>query len=100
MIVRLLYSASDDQAAAQAALEAQNELNRRLKEASLQRQVLSVHAGEAPIKRIKGMSRHQLLVKIYSTGNANGVIEIMTALEQQPPEGVGAELEIDPANLF
>ncbi len=100
MIVRIVYASGDERASAQAALDAQNEFSRRLKEACLQRQVLSVHAGEAPIKRIKGLSRHQLLVKIYSTGNANGVIEIMTALEQQPPEGVSAELEIDPANLF
>ena len=59
-----------------------------------------MRALEAPIKLLRGDTRWQVFLKMYFKGDADGVAEKMRALADAAPEGVRAELEINPNNMF
>lgn len=99
-IARVRFTSPDGKIADEAAEEAKFELKKRLTEAGLMRQILSVSSGEAPIKRINGEERRQLLVKIYSVGDKAAVEAILEEISSIKRENVTAELEIDPASMF
>ncbi|MBQ6646969.1 MAG: primosomal protein N' [Clostridia bacterium] len=99
-LARLVFSSQDGQKALLAAENAEKELKQKLNEQALTKNVLSLYQGAAPIKRINGLERYELLVKMYTAGDTLGVIGEMEALEKQPINDVITELEINPANLF
>ena len=99
-LARLLYSSPENALAAEAASTDEKELREILESKGLMKHVLSLYQGQAPIKMINGEGRYELLVKIYTAGDLNGVLGEMEKLEQRQTENVRTELEINPANLF
>ncbi len=99
-IARLLMVSQDAEAAFAAAKDASEQLREALTQNGLMQHVLSVHEGPAPIKRIKGEERYEVLVKMYTAGDTKGVIAEMEKIENKDRGTVKAELEVNPANMF
>ena len=99
-LARLVFSSGDSKKADEAAANAEKELRFRLSEKDLAKDVLSLYRGQAPIKKIKGEDRYEILVKIYTTGDTVGVLTEMERIEQKSAENVKVELEMNPASLF
>ena len=82
------------------ALADEARLRAYLEENGAGRDVLQLGAAEAPIKQIRGELRWQLLLKLSFRGDMEAVAARMQALADAAPEGVRAELEINPNNMF
>ena len=99
-IARIVFSAKEPEAAQKAAEEAERGLNEYLDAANARRDVVQMRAAEAPIKLLRGMARWQVFLKMYFKGDLDGVFEKMQALADAAPEGVRAEMEVNPSSLF
>ena len=62
--------------------------------------VVQMRAVEAPIKLLRGLARWQVFLKMYFKGDLDAVSREMQLLADRAPEGVTAEFEVNPANLF
>ena len=62
--------------------------------------VVHMRAHEAPITLLRGEHRWQLFLKMYFKGDVNAACARMQAMADAAPEGVRAELEVNPANLY
>ncbi len=100
VIARIIYSARDRAAAASAAEDAEAKLRDALNGLGADRDVIQLGAMEAPIKLLRGENRFQVLLKLYFKADLEAVAARMQALADAAPEGVRAELEINPNNLF
>lgn len=100
VIARIVFSSGSEQAAKEAALNAEKALNEYLDRSGARDDAVQMRALEAPIKLLRGMSRWQVFLKMYFKGDIAGVENAMHELAKQAPDGVRAELEINPANLF
>ena len=69
-------------------------------EADARRDAIQMAAAEAPIRQIRGKYRWQLLLKLYFKADLDAIEARMQALADAAPEGVRAELEVNPNNLF
>ena len=99
-IARIVFSAKDAaraQAAAEAAAEA---LGAFLDQGGMRRDVVQMRAVEAPIKLLRGLTRWQVFLKMYFKGDLDAVSREMQSLADGAPEGVAAEFEVNPSNLF
>ena len=99
-LARLVYSASDGTKAMEAAVRAEQELKSILTEKKLFRWILSIHSGPAPIKKLRGEERYQVLIKIYSVGEKQLIENELERLSRKETEGVTTELEINPTNMI
>jgi len=99
MMVRLLCEAVKEEQAR----EVSGELNRRVakilaEEPSLRRRVLFFREDEAPIKRIMGLSRAQVLMKLLEHPDSERILLLLKELSEESwPCKVS--LEINPASL-
>ena len=100
VIARVVYSGRDGEAVKACALADEGRLRAYLDENGMGRDVLQLGAAEAPIKQIRGELRWQLLLKLSFRGDMEAVAARMQALADAAPEGVRAELEINPNNMF
>lgn len=100
VIARIVFSAKIPEAASDAAMAAEGEMNRYLDDNGMRGDVVQMRAMEAPIKLLRGESRWQLFLKMYFKADIDGVAAFMQSLAEAAPEGVRAELEINPANMF
>lgn len=99
-IVRIVYSGKDEKMVRAAAEADEERLNRFIDERDMRRDVVQMRALEAPISLLRGLFRWQVFLKMYFKGDLNAVCERMSALAEQAPDGVRAELEINPVNLY
>ena len=100
VIARIVFSAKDAEAAQTAAVDAEAQLNAWLDETGARRDVVQMRALEAPIALLRGEARWQLFLKAYFKADMDALAARMQALADAAPEGVRAELEINPANMF
>ena len=100
VIARIVFSGKDPGACKAAALAAEAELNAWLDASGERSDVVQMRALEAPIKLLRGETRWQLFMKAYFKVNLEEVSGRMQALADAAPEGVRAELEINPVNML
>jgi primosomal protein N' len=100
VIARIVYSGKDEDAVRAAAQGDGARLGAFLDDTGARRDAIQLSAAEAPIRQIRGEYRWQLLLKLYFKADLDAVEGRMQALAEAAPEGVRAELEINPNNLF
>lgn len=100
VIARIIYSGRDEEAVRSAAQADEARLRAYLDETGARRDALQLAAVEAPIRQIRGEMRWQLLLKLYFRADLEGVSARMQALADAAPEGVRAELEVNPNSLI
>ena len=100
VISRIVYSGRDPDAVKAAALADDARLAAFLEETGARADAIQLAAAEAPIRQIRGEYRWQLLLKLYFKADMVAVEARMQALADAAPEGVRAELEVNPNNLF
>ncbi len=100
MIARIIYSGRDAEAVAAAAQADEARLGAYLDESGAREDTVQLGAMEAPIKMIRGDTRWQLLVKLYFKADLEAVVARMQALADAAPDGVRAELEVNPNNMI
>ena len=100
MLARIVYSSAKADLGAKALENASERLRKILAEKDLMKYVLSINEGEAPIKRLRGEDRYQLLVKMYAAGDTPSILNEMENLTKEKPDFVFAELEVDPINMI
>ena len=99
-IARLVYSGKD-QAAVRAAAEAdETRMSTWIDSAGMRAELVQLRAVEAPIGLLRGEYRWQLFMKLYFKGDMDAACRELQALADAAPEGVRAELEINPVNLY
>ena len=99
-IMRVLYSGREEEAVKGAAQADEEKMNAWLEAQGMRRDVVQLRALEAPIALLRGEHRWQLFLKMYFKGDLNAACARMQALAGDAPEGVRAELEVNPVNLF
>ena len=99
MMVRLLCEAPGEELARQVSGSLQERVGEFLTQhPHHKRQVLFVREDEAPIKRLFGLYRAQVLIKLLEHGESPKVLEYLQTLSEQPwPCRVS--LEVNPASL-
>ncbi len=100
VIARIVFSAKAPEDAKAAAESAAEQLGEFLDARDMRRDAVQLCAAEAPIKLLRGEARWQLFLKMYFKADMEAVAGRMQALADAAPEGVRAELEINPSNLF
>ena len=99
-IARLVYSGKD-QAAVRGAAEADEaRMNAWMDAQGMRSELVQLRAVEAPIGLLRGEYRWQLFMKLYFKGDMDAACRELQALADVAPEGVRAELEMNPANLY
>ena len=99
-IARLVYSGRD-QAAVRGAAEADEaRMNAWMDAQGMRSELVQLRAVEAPIGLLRGEYRWQLFMKLYFKGDMDAACRELQALADAAPEGVRAELEMNPANLY
>ncbi len=99
MMVRLLAEAKDEDTSREVSTQVAEKINAwLLREPRLKRRVIFVREDAAPIKRIMGMYRAQVLIKLLEHQDSQQVLTFLNDLTQEPwPCKVG--LEINPGSL-
>ncbi len=100
MIARIIYSGRDAEAVAAAAQADEVRLGAYLDESGARADTVQLGAMEAPIRLIRGDTRWQLMIKLYFKADLEAVAARMQALADAAPDGVRAELEINPNNMI
>lgn len=99
-IMRIVYSAGTLQDAEQAARAGELALNQYLDDAQMRPNLIQMRALEAPIKLLRGEARWQIFIKLYYKGDAQALSQFMQGLADNAPDGVRAEFESNPNNLY
>ena len=99
-IARIIYSGRDAEAVQAAARDAEAKLGEYLDATGARGDTVQLGAMEAPIRMIRGDARWQVLLKLYFKADLEAVAARMQALADAASEGVRAELEVNPNNLF
>ena len=99
-IVRIVYSGKDEKQVRAAAEKDEASFNVWLDREGLRGDVVHMRAHEAPISLLRGEHRWQLFLKMYFKGDVDAACARMQAMADAAPEGVRAELEVNPANLY
>ena len=98
-IARIVYSAKGDAEAKAAAEDAAAKLGAYLDESGVRPDVIQLDANVAPIRLLRGEARWQVLLKLYFKADLEAVAARMQALADAAPDGVRADLEINPVSL-
>ncbi len=99
-IARLVYSGKEKDAVCAAAEADAEELNAWFDETGMRSQLVQLRAVEAPMGLLRGEYRWQLFMKLYFKGDMEAVCRRMQEMADRAPDGVRAELEINPVNLY
>ena len=100
VIARVVYSGRDVEAVRACAADHEARLRAWLGETGALPEALQLTAAEAPIKQIRGEYRWQILLKLSYRADMDAAAARMQALADAAPEGVRAELEVNPVSLF
>ena len=98
--MRIVYASKDVDAAKAAAQAAEAQMGQWVEAQDVQADVLQLRAVEAPIGMLRGEHRWQLFVKLYFKADVEAVAAHMQAMAEAAPEGVRAELEVNPVNMI
>ena len=90
---------AEEEKAKAAALEGEARLRAYLEAAGARADAIQLAATQAPIRQIRGEARGQLFLKLYFKADLEAVAGQMQALADAAPEGVRAELEVNPNSL-
>ena len=99
-IMRIVYSGRDAEKVQAAAKADEERFGRWLDESGARADTVQLRALEAPISMLRGEHRWQLFLKMYFKGDINAACARMQAMADAAPEGVRAELEVNPTNMF
>ena len=100
VIARVVFTARAPEAAENAAREAEKAMEAWVEAQGIREHILQLRAAEAPIGLLRGEYRWQLFTKLYFKADTEAVARQLRALADQAPEGVRAELEVDPVNMI
>ena len=100
VIARIVYSGREAERVRAAAQADEARISAFLDRTGARADAIQLAATEAPIRQIRGEYRWQLLLKLYFKADLDAVEARMQALADAAPEGVRAELEVNPNNLF
>ena len=100
VIARVVFTARAPEAAENAAREAEKAMDAWVEGQGIREHILQLRAAEAPIGLLRGEYRWQLFTKLYFKADTEAVARQLRALADQAPEGVRAELEVDPVNMI
>ena len=100
VIARVVFTARAPEAAENAAREAEKAMEAWVEAQGIREHILQLRAAEAPIGLLRGEYRWQLFTKLYFKADTEAVARQLRALADQTPEGVRAELEVDPVNMI
>ena len=100
VIARVVFTARAPEAAENAAREAEKAMDAWVEAQGIREHILQLRAAEAPIGLLRGEYRWQLFTKLYFKADTEAVARQLRALADQTPEGVRAELEVDPVNMI
>ena len=100
VIARVVFTARAPEAAENAAREAEKAMDAWVEAQGIREHILQLRAAEAPIGLLRGEYRWQLFTKLYFKADTEAVARQLRALADQAPEGVRAELEVDPVNMI
>lgn len=100
VIARIVFSGKDGTNVQAAAERAEQALNAYLDENGHRPDVVQMRAAEAPIRLLRGEIRWQIFLKMYFKGDLETVTAFMQRQTENMPEGVRAELEVNPTNMF
>ncbi|NLX82352.1 MAG: primosomal protein N' [Clostridiales bacterium] len=99
MMVRLLCESREEELPREVSTQLSEQITAFLaKKPNLKRRVLFIREDEAPIKRIMGQTRAQVLMKILEHRESEQVLAFLTALAEEPWQ-CRVSLEVNPANL-
>ncbi len=99
-IMRIVYSGKEEAKVRAAAQADEERFNRFLDQQGMRRDVVQLRALEAPISLLRGEHRWQLFLKMYFKGDLGAACARMQEMAGAAPEGVRAELEVNPVNMF
>jgi len=99
-IVRIVYSGKQQESVRLAAERDETEMNRWLDEMGMRADVVQLRALEAPISLLRGEHRWQLFLKMYFKGDLAAVCAKLQSMADAAPDGVRAELEVNPVNMY
>ena len=100
VLARIVYSGKDEDGVRAAAEGDATRLRAYLDGTDAGGDVIQLAATQAPIRQIRGEYRWQLLLRLYFKADLDAVEGRMQALADAAPEGVRAELEVNPNNMF
>ena len=100
VLMRIVYASKDVDAAKAAAQADEARMGQWVEAQGFQAEVLQLRAVEAPIGMLRGEYRWQLFVKLYFKADTEAVAAHMQALAEAAPDGVRAELEVNPVNMI
>jgi len=83
-----------------AATDAEAAFNKYLDDNGHRPDVVQMRADEAPIRMLRGDIRWQIFLKMYFKGDLEAVTAYMQDVTERVPDGVRAELEVNPTNMF
>ncbi|MBQ3425234.1 MAG: primosomal protein N' [Clostridia bacterium] len=100
VIARIVYCSEDESQARETAQADERRLSAYLAEhPDPSGRMMRPVAQEAPVRQIRGEVRWQLLIRLYFKADIESITREMQALADAAPQGVRAELEINPNNL-
>ncbi len=99
-IARIIFRGRDAEAVKAAAANAEQALGAYLDQSGARADTVQLGAMAAPIQLIRGDTRWQVLLKLYFKADLEAVAARMQALADAAPEGVRAELEVNPNSLI
>ena len=99
-IVRIVYAGKLEKDVQRAAEADEKTLNEWLEKQGMKMDVVQLRAVQAPISMLRGEYRWQLFLKMYFKGDLNRACAYMQELADCAPEGVRADLEVNPVNMF
>lgn len=100
-LIRLLFVSEDYDAAKRACMFSYQELTKSLKEADLWRNVVFLTMMSAPIGRIKGQYRQQVLIKLRSGPDCDKAEQyIFEHYDKIETDNFYKDIEVNPSNLF
>ena len=100
VIARIVFSGKDETSVQAAAEKAEAELNEYLDKNGHRPDVVQMRADEAPIRMLRGDVRWQIFLKMYFKGDLEAVTAFMQGQTERAGDGVRAELEVNPTNMF
>ena len=100
VIARVVFSSKDEDKVRNAAEAAEIELEHYVETAGMQKDVVQLRSGEAPIALLRGEHRWHLFVKLYFKADVEAVCARMEEIAESAPDGVRGELEVNPVNMI
>ena len=100
VIARIIFSGKDEKKVQVAATDAEAAFNKYLDDNGHRPDVVHMRADEAPIRMLRGDIRWQIFLKMYFKGDLEAVTAYMQDVTERVPDGVRAELEVNPTNMF